>query len=129
MNVRDINEAIRLLYLAADSLSVGGKADVSKAIAILEGKQLAGPQQFLFHTYYEGTIVHVTTDCVSVVFDVGDDIVEQMYPRNFFNVSPQKGDRIAVSSHAVKLPERVESLDPVVRRYRRKNVVPMPRTF
>jgi len=92
------------------------------------------------HESYEGVVKDAWEDGVLVVYEVGDELVEQTYLRSQFldGELPKLGDRLAVYVHVAKLPPAEEKPPPDdalaresadERPRRRKNVVPLPRTF
>jgi len=93
----------------------------------------------MFETY-TGEVVRVHGDRVVVVYEVGEDLVEQTYVRGQFldRQLPKKGDRLAVYVTVAEVPpgEQAASSEEVDESgehdeppRRRKNVVPLPRTF
>jgi hypothetical protein len=92
----------------------------------------------MFETY-EGEVVEVGADSVVAVFEVGDDLVRQVYGREQFldGKMPDKGERLAVYVHVATVPSKPDELvSPAIseaeeneRPRRRTNTVPLPRTF
>jgi len=93
----------------------------------------------MFETY-TGEVVRVHGDRVVVAYEVGDELVEQTYVRDQFldGDLPKKGARLVVYVHVREVPpgeeaasseEADESGEHDEPPKRRKNAVPLPRTF
>jgi len=87
---------------------------------------------------YEGVVQVVHEDRVTVIYEVGDELVEQTYTKEQFTDGqlPAVGDRLAVYVHVAELPREEEPTADVATKdagheqpRRRKNVAPLPRTF
>jgi hypothetical protein len=82
--------------------------------------------QVLARETFEGTVLEVTDEEVLVRYDTGDDLVEQFYRKDQFQLGkvPVAGDRIAVDVVVRTLAPLKESASAGgYDEYRRKNIV------
>ena len=81
-----------------------------------------------FNESYQGEVVHVTDNSVTVIFCIDDDLVEQTYDASrFIGDLPQKGDCLEAIVIMSRIP--TGSVKISEERKPRKNTVQLPRTF
>ena len=78
---------------------------------------------------YHGEVVHVGDRNVTAVFEVADTLVEYIIPVESFGLCPKVGDALLGTTQIHHLGAlRLQGWQPP-REHKRKNVVPLPRSF